>query len=300
MVNETPSAVVARTATNVRRSEWVLWAFLAYTAILAAVAPLPLAIRIRTIGLNAMLLAGYWHLISRELVKPRKWLTVARDWLPLVFALLAYREMGWFALPQATHSLEARWVIWDRLVLRGGAKSVIESFGPLLPAMLELTYVLVYALGPFSVAMLYVYGRRNRVDSFLFLFLAGTLLCYAQFPFWPSEPPRTLFPTEDLPAYLSIFRRWNLWLLGVAGIHTSVFPSAHVAAAFSAAAGMRLFLPEHKWVGHTLGVVALLIAVGTVYGRYHYLVDVAAGLLMAGIAFLFAYANRQNVSKARA
>jgi len=44
VVNETPSAVVARTATNVRRSEWVLWAFLAYTAILAAVAPLPLAI----------------------------------------------------------------------------------------------------------------------------------------------------------------------------------------------------------------------------------------------------------------
>jgi hypothetical protein len=67
--------------------------------------------------------------------------------------------------------------------------------------MLEIAYLLVYALGPFSVAMPYVYGRRDRVDRFLFLFLTGTLLCYAQFPFWPSEPPRVVFPTEDLPAY---------------------------------------------------------------------------------------------------
>jgi membrane-associated phospholipid phosphatase len=293
LAKETPSTV-ARIAKNVRRSEWVLWAFLVYTAILAAVAPLPPDIRVRTIGLNVLLLAGYWHLISREIVEPRTCLTIARDWLPLSLTLLAYWEMGWFALPQATHTLEAGWVTWDRIVLRGGARAVIECFGPLLPAMLELAYLLVYALGPFAVAMLYAYGRRDRVDSFLFLFLVGVLLCYAQFPFWPSGPPRTLFPTEDLPAYSTIFRRLNLWLLGVGGIHTSVFPSAHVAAAFSAAAGMRLFLPEHKWVGRTLGVIAVLIALGTVYGRYHYLADVAAGLLMAGIASLLAYLNRSH------
>ncbi|MCU1338220.1 MAG: hypothetical protein JWO19_3801 [Bryobacterales bacterium] len=277
-----------RSTACVRRSEWVLWAFLAYAAIMAWVAPLPQTVRASTIGLNLTLLAGYALLVLREKARPHEYLNIARDWLPLLLALLAYREMGWFALPHAAHSLEERWVDWDHAILRGGAKTVIESLGPVLPSVLEVAYLLVYALGPFSVVMLYAYGRRNRVDQFLFLFLVGVLLCYAQFPFWPSEPPRTVFPTQDLPAYLTVFRRWNLWLLEKGGIHTSVFPSGHVAAAFSAAGGMLLFLREHKWVGRFLGVTAALIAVAAVYGRYHYLADAAAGLLMAGVAFLIA------------
>jgi membrane-associated phospholipid phosphatase len=110
------------------------------------------------------------------------------------------------------------------------------------------------------------------------------LLCYAQFPFWPSEPPRTVFPREDFPAYSTIFRRFNWQLLAGYGIHTSVFPSAHVAGAFAAAFGMRRALPEHAWVGRFLLAMAVLIATATVYGRYHYLADAVAGLLMAWLA----------------
>ena len=195
--------------------------------------------------------------------------------------LLAYQEMGWFAAPQYGHPLETNWVAWDRLFLRGGAKAAIEAFGPLLPSILEIAYSLVYTLAPFCLAVLYIYRRRDRVDRFLFLVTIGVLLCYAQFPFWPSEPPRVVFLGQDLPSSDTIFRRFNLWLLGNAGIHTSVFPSAHVAAAFSAAFGMWRTLPEHKWVGRFLFVMALLIAIATVYGRYHYFADAAAGLSMA-------------------
>jgi membrane-associated phospholipid phosphatase len=175
-------------------------------------------------------------------------------------------------------------VTWDRLALRGGVKAAIESFGPILPSVLEIAYSLVYALAPFSVAVLYLYRRRERVDEFLFIFALGVLLCYAQFPFWPSEPPRVVFFGEDFPAYDTVFRRFNLWMLGNYGIHTSVFPSAHVAGAFSAAFGMRQALPEHKWVSRFLYAMALLIAAATVYGRYHYLADAAAGFLVAVIA----------------
>ena len=238
--------------------------------------------------LNSMLLAGYALLVFRDKAKPHEYSSIARDWLPLLLILLAYREMGWFVLPHTDHSLEERWVVWDHALLRSGAKAVIESLGPVLPSVLEVAYLSVYALGPFSVVMLYVYGHRNRVDQFLVPFLVGVLLCYALFPFWPSEPPRTVFPADNLPAYFTVFRRWNLWLLGKGGIHTSVFPSGHVAAAFSATAGIWRSLPEHKWVGRVVGVTAVLISVATVYGRYHYLADATAGLLTAGVAFLIA------------
>jgi hypothetical protein len=72
-------------------------------------------------------------------------------------------------------------------------------------------------------------------------------------------------------------------MLGNYGIHTSVFPSAHVAGAFAAAFGMRQALPEHKWVSRFLYAMALLIAAATVYGRYHYFPDAVAGFLVAVI-----------------
>jgi len=46
-------------------------------------------------------------------------------------------------------------------------------------------------------------------------------------------------------------------------------------------------LPEHRWVARALFVMAALIATATVYGRYHYLADAAAGLLMAILALAF-------------
>ena len=268
-----------------RRSECVIIAFFLYAAIAAATLPVRPPIRPLTISLNAAILACYGLLIYADRLRRREMLSVIRDWFPLLLVLLAYREMGWFALPMHDHPLEMRWVEWDRLFLRGGVRRAIEALGPLLPAALEVAYSLVYTLGPFGVAMLYVYRRRSRVDLFLFPFLLGVLLCYAQCPYWPSEPPRTVFPGEDFPSYDTAFRRFNWWMLGGYGIHTSVFPSAHVAGAFSAVFGMWSALPERKWVARFLLMMAILIGTATVYGRYHYLADAAAGFCMAVLAF---------------
>jgi membrane-associated phospholipid phosphatase len=265
----------------VRGTEWVLVIFLIYAAAAAVLLPAGFHVRGRVALWNLGTILACGLLIHFDRDKRSVALSVIRDWLPLAVLLLAYQEMGWFATPQTAHPLEANWVAWDRLFLRGGAKAAIEAFGPLLPSILEIAYSLVYTIAPFCLAVLYIYRRRNRVDQFLFLVTLGVLLCYAQFPFWPSEPPRVVFLGQDLPSSDTVFRRFNLWLLGHAGIHTSVFPSAHVAAAFSAAFGMWRTLPEHKWVSRFLFVMALLIAVATVYGRYHYFADALAGLSMA-------------------
>jgi membrane-associated phospholipid phosphatase len=273
----------------VRRSEWVVLVFLFYAAAISCLLPVAPSVKERVVLVNVAVSLGYWLLIRGDSLTPRLALSVIRDWLPLAMILLAYREMGWFALPHQGHLLESHWVVWDRLFLRGGGKQWIESFGPLVPSILEIAYALVYTLAPFSVAALYLYGSRESVDRFLLIFVLGVLLCYVQFPFWPSEPPRLLFLGEDTPAYDTIFRRLNLWMLGNYGIHTSVFPSAHVAGAFSAAFGLRQTLPGHKWAYRLLAVIAVLIAAATVYGRYHYLADATAGFLIAGVAGMAAW-----------
>lgn len=268
-----------------RRPESVVIAFFIYAAATAVILPVAPPIRLLTILLNSFVILSYGALILHNRGRQSVAIGVVRDWLPLGLILLAYREMGWFALPFHGHPLEARWVVWDRAVLHSGVKAAIEVFGAVLPSVLEISYALVYALGPFSLAVLYLYRRRDRADRFLFIFALGVLLCYAQFPLWPSEPPRVVFASQDVPAFDTVFRRFNWWMLGNCGIHTSVFPSAHVAAAFSAAFGMRQALPERKWVSRFLAIMAVLIAVATVYGRYHYLADAAAGFSVAVFAF---------------
>jgi membrane-associated phospholipid phosphatase len=267
-----------------RLSERVIVINFLYLSMLAVALPLRPPVPAVTLALNLAVLASYPFLAWVDSLRRRPLLGIIRDWYPFPLALLTYREMGWFAQPHLTQRLEDAWVVWDRALLAGGLRAAVECLGPVIPAALEISYMLVYALGPFSVAMLYVYRRRDRIDDFLFLFLVGTLLAYGQFPFWPSEPPRTVFPGQDFPAYMSPFRRFNWWYLGSQGIHTSVFPSAHVSGAFSAAFGMIRSLPEHPWVGRFLLLMAVLIATATVYGRYHYFADAAAGFGVALVA----------------
>jgi hypothetical protein len=88
--------------------------------------------------------------------------------------------MGWLALPHSGHALEARWLPWDRGLLRRGVTAAIEALVSVLPSALEIAYSLGYALATFSIAVLYLYRRRDRVDRFLFIFALGVLLCYAQ------------------------------------------------------------------------------------------------------------------------
>jgi membrane-associated phospholipid phosphatase len=207
------------------------------------------------------------------------------NWIPLALMLLAYKEMGWLAPASHDHHLEQSWIVWDRLLLtRWGLRNIIESAGPLFPTILELCYVLVYALPAFSMTMLYVYRKSRDAEYLLVIYLLGLFLSYVQFPYWPSEPPRIVFPGEDASALDTLLRRFNHWILGGYGIHTSVFPSAHVSGAFAAAFALKHVLGERPWLYRAVFVYATLVAIATVYGRYHFAVDAVAGVAVGTVA----------------
>jgi membrane-associated phospholipid phosphatase len=214
------------------------------------------------------------------------WMQIVRDWLPQLFIILAYKEMGWFAPQSHAREFETRWIVWDRLLLDNWhGRALIESAGAVLPWLLELSYVLVYAIPPVTMGLVYRLGLRKRADTMLTIYLLGMFLCYAQFPFWPSEPPRVVFPGQDMPHVVTAMRAFNLWIVGNYGIHTSVFPSAHVSGAVAAALGLAYLAPKRRILVTAYFVYALLVAIATVYGRYHYAVDAIAGMFIGCVAF---------------
>ncbi len=282
----------AATAVQVRISEWVIAGFFSYTTVLSLALPLGAGMRTNVLAANAAIGTGYavLFLLRRVLGESEIW-TGLRNLLPLGLMLAAYKEMGWFAPDTHDYSLERTWIVWDRAVLYGGGlKSIIESTGTLLPSVLEVSYSLVYALPLFCVAALYAARRTQSVDTLLTIYLLGLFLSYVQFPFWPSEPPRTVFAGQDLPAVLTVFRRFNLGLLGSQGIHTSVFPSAHVSGAFAAAFALFSIFPAESRLPTGVLLYAVTVAIATVYGRYHYAVDAAAGFAVAVAAFVVGWA----------
>jgi len=204
-----------------------------------------------------------------------------RDWAPPLVLLGAYRELELFARSRPGRPLENGWQALDRVLLNEcHVRGAIEGAGWLLPLYLELTYLLVYGIGFFLMLVVYRARRRAIADRVLFVYLLGALLAYAIIPFFPSAPPRSLF-SDSGPQVMTPLRRLNLMIVNDAGVHTGVFPSAHVSSAFSAAWALLLLVRERRKEAWGMLLYAVSVSVATVYGRYHYAVDAAAGFAVS-------------------
>jgi membrane-associated phospholipid phosphatase len=282
---------------SLRSAEWLLVIYFGYVAAIAPRFPLEHQIVWRPFLIEVLVCALFLALAYGESHEHAELFGILRDWVPVALLLLAYREMDWFSSMPRNFDFELRWVEWDRTILyRWGLQRSIEALGALGPLLLELCYVLVYAVAPFVVAVFYIQHRRERINGALFLYLLGTLLAYALFPYFPSDPPRVAFSGSDMPSIVTPARQLNMWLTGNYGIHSSVFPSAHVSSVFSAAWALFAFLPERKRYGWGMLVYAVGVALATVYGRYHYAADVGAGMAISLVpALMILLARRLRV-----
>ena len=262
-----------------RPSEWVLLAYFSYTGILALQYNLPARQKLFGLAVPLVLFAlGYLDSTFYR----RRWTSMVRDWLPAPLVLAAYWQVNWFRVDYHLEELERLWLTWDRYLLNElGLRAAVESLGPVIPSMIEISYLLMYVVPPFSIAAFYILRKRDRIEQYMFPFLLGTLSAYAMISHFPSGSPRVEHAGLDLPNIFTVWRQFNIWILNHGDIQTSVFPSGHVTAAFSAAFGMMLALPERPWFGRILLINSFLILVATVYGRYHYAADGIAGLAIS-------------------
>ena len=267
----------------VRTSEWIAIGYFCYSFALCITRGLS-SERVATAATVPILI---WMLAQWEANHSRPWTRVCRALFMTALILAAYWQLDWFT-GTPMEPLQRTWIGWDRQILdQWGLHRMIEVFGPAGPWLLDTCYLLLYAIPPVTILVLFATGRGNRVDQFLTTLLMGTFAAYALLPHFPSIAPRVVFPGDLLPGYLTPVRMLNLYVLDHMDISTSVFPSGHVAVAFSSAFGLWRALPEARWAVAGLASYAVLVFMATVYGRYHYASDGLASIALSVGAWRF-------------
>jgi membrane-associated phospholipid phosphatase len=249
--------------------------------------PIPVRRRWIVTGLAAfaVVAVGVAHLCASFL--SRNSFLILLDLLTITLFLIPYWQTGQFFLgpnPRIQSLLEA----FDRRLLPGISSHSGTERNP-IGFLLEMAYLSCYPLVPLALTTVYVAGLRDKVDGFWLVLLVATYLCYAVTPFVPAFPPRT--PSGEPP--MSAERKeankgriFNRWILKHGSIHAISFPSAHVASAFAIAF---VLLHYSVWIGAVFLVIAILISLGAVIGRYHYALDVLMGAVTALVVFLASY-----------
>jgi membrane-associated phospholipid phosphatase len=214
--------------------------------------------------------------------------SILRDCLAVAIFLVPYWQAGEFFL-QPNLKMQNRLLALDRRLVPGiAAKSGTER--TVIGSLLEMAYLLCYPLVPLGLLAMYMAGLREKAGAFWFVVLTSTYICYAITPFVPAFPPRSLSGDQaDTTARerdTSKARSFNRWILKRGSIHAISFPSAHVASAFAIALVLLLYAPSP---GVVFLIIAVLISLGAVAGRYHYALDVLLGAATALAVFFASY-----------
>jgi hypothetical protein len=209
--------------------------------------------------------------------------SVAADWLPALLMILVYWQAGLlFRKPNEkfqTYLNKLDCAIFGMASCCGLGARLPER----LSACLELAYLLCYPLVPLGVGVLYMTNARHCIAAYWAAVLPSAYFCYITTIFFETLPPRALSSEPAIYTSSGRIRAMNLWIVRRASIQVNTFPSAHVAAAMAAALALIRFVPV---AGFCFLILSIGIAAGAVMGRYHYILDVVLGTMIAFIVTL--------------
>jgi membrane-associated phospholipid phosphatase len=216
---------------------------------------------------------------------------IIRDWFPFLIILLMYYSLwGDATLLMVTTDRDQALIGLDQRLFGFQASLVLQRIvSPGLTAWMAFAYFFHIINIPLVACFLYLRRDRARFRQMMsglmvvsFLGLLGYLLVPAIGPMYTLRNQYTV----PLHQSLGVFNR-ELDFMDFARIHRDVFPSLHVAISF--VVWLYAYRNSKKlfWI---LSPLILSLWLSTLYLRYHYLIDVVAGLILAPLSYLLANA----------
>jgi membrane-associated phospholipid phosphatase len=228
-----------------------------------------------------------------------RWL---HDWYAFPLVVFTYKQI-YFMIGPIHHGkdYDALLIAIDHWLFRVNPTEWLAGFSnPCLTEVLQIAYSLFYV---FFIAVgleLYLKQDISKFRYFSLTVVYGFFISYAGYFFLPAVGPRFtlhdfskidielpgLFLTPALRWFVNIFESIHSGVsneLALASAQRDVFPSGHTMMTLVA----MILAYKHKLkVRHSVFCVGILLIIATVYLRYHYLIDVVAGALLAVLCLL--------------
>lgn len=205
------------------------------------------------------------------------------EFYPVIVVTGLYTEVGMLNVAAGV-SHDALVQSWDRALF--GSQPSLDWIRaqpwPWMSAVLHLAYMSYYLIVPGAPLGLWLSGRREAGRETLLRIMATFYVCYTGFLLFPVAGPRYLFPMAENAATDVAPARWVHSILQSGSAWGTAFPSSHVAVALVAALSALL---AWRRLGVPLVVLSALLALGTVYGQFHYAIDAIAGAVV-GVVML--------------
>jgi membrane-associated phospholipid phosphatase len=236
-------------------------------AVAAWIRPLPTSRRLQVTIVGIVMGAAIWML-------PRDASPEVRDWAPAIAILVGYWVSGRFFVGSSPEF--ERWLMaWDHRLLGDPTTRFAHWPRPLL-AYLEILYLGCFLLIPAGFAALIWTGRGAMADHYWTMVVAAEFGAFAPLSVIQSRPPWAIErPSSQRDRAI---HQLASSLVNTFTIRANTFPSGHVAGSLAVAMAVGVAMP---WTGAIFLALAASISVACVVGRYHYIVDVIAGAVLA-------------------
>ena len=229
------------------------------------------------------LIAGI-ALIALLRAKGNRTAAAVGNWYPILMFGFFFEEIGFIV-----HAFHKGWFDHWLIAMEYRAFGVhptvwIEQYSSYWATeILQLVYT-SYLFLTFGLAI--YFANRDQRTPFQILVISTCVtyyIGYVIFVLFPIESPHhTLRSLQTVELVGGPFTAIINWIERYGRVHGGAFPSAHVSGSVVVLICAWRYA---RRVGYVLLPVVAGICVATVYGRYHYVVDVIAGILTAAIGY---------------
>jgi len=229
---------------------------------------------------------------------PHSLLFFLYHWYPLALFLFFFKELHYLVHLVVPGWLDSSLIRFDYALFGVNPTVWLEQFAsPGLNDLMQFAYMTYYF---YPVLLGIVLYRRRELHAFWVMFTATAAAYYIGYAvsiLFPIEGPyHTLAALQQVELNGGLFTAVISWIESFGRVHGAAFPSAHVSGSFVVMLGAWKYgssrrgglATGRRWLFWLFLPFFLLMLVATVYGRYHYVADVLAGLVVGAVGFRLA------------
>jgi membrane-associated phospholipid phosphatase len=202
------------------------------------------------------------------------------DWYPVMLLPVLYKEVEFLAEAFGNWGLTGRLQRIESTLFGGQPSLFLSEKLPsvVLSEFLHFCYFSYLLWVPVIGGYWYFTGKRVQFHKLLFLVFSTYAVNYLVYILFPVDSPFYLQPALGRPFEGHLFYDLVHFLSAHGGARGGAFPSSHVS--ISTVILLLTFQYEKRWAVWLLPVYGGLVF-ATVFGRFHYVVDVLAGWTLA-------------------